>query len=319
MITTILLLVVALVVLAAFLAPFEALRWWGRQASIEASSQLEQAAPKPPREPDEPTCWVVYVSGVGATSPVINRRGEQPLIDGVQARLQGAKIVSHIYPYDMTNVGLTDGRWSSRFWRLVSALGRSRFTSTAHALVYLRNVMQVMVSADSRYGPVYSLGIAKVIWEELLRNGYQPRTRAPIVLLGWSGGAQIALGAASYLAATGAKTSVLSLGGFLNSDPALDHIAHLWHLKGTKDWVQALARGFPSRWPQVQGSAWNRAKAAGRITQIVIGPMRHLGRGSYLSSGVMLPDGRSCRDTTMDAIADTIAQAGLAKRLLPPS
>ncbi|MFT4218695.1 MAG: hypothetical protein QM619_16125 [Micropruina sp.] len=49
-------------------------------------------------------------------------------------------------------------------------------------------------------------------------HGHRPGSPDEVVLLGWSGGAQIALGATWYRQALGLHVSVLSLGGMLSDD-----------------------------------------------------------------------------------------------------
>jgi len=58
-------------------------------------------------------------------------------------------------------------------------------------LVNIRNVLVVAVSADKRYGPIYNLGIAQVMYQALIRHGYQPDSGVPITLI-FSGGGQMA-------------------------------------------------------------------------------------------------------------------------------
>lgn len=309
--------VLVAVVLSAFLAPFETLWWWATRSAAEGHHDEDRARRSLDALPSgtvEASSYLVYVSGVGSLSPDVNPHGEKPLLDSIADELDGIAIVSHVYPYDMENVGLTEGRWSSAWWRLIVRLRRSHLGGLAQVLINLRNTFRVMVSADQRYGPVYSLGIARVIWEELLRAGYRPGARKPIVLLGWSGGAQIALGAVWYLAATKAPVYLISLGGFMNGDPAVNRVRHLWHLEGSRDHVQSLAQVLPGRWPWRRHSRWQQAVAEGRITVEDIGPLKHLGRGSYLSSGVTLADGRTGRQTTIAAIADALVGEGLATR-----
>ncbi|MEA5155524.1 hypothetical protein, partial [Raineyella sp.] len=250
--------------------------------------------------------------------PEASLSGERPLLDAVRTNLDGIGLVSQIYPYSMTNRGLLEERLSGWWWRIVQRhTDGGPMAPLARIIINVRNALQVAVSLDRRYGPLYSLGIANVIWDELLDAGYHPADKRPIVLLSWSGGAQIALGASWYLAATGAPVHLLSVGGFMDSDPGLDKLTHLWHFKGSRDWVQGAAGLFPGRWPINRKSSWNRAVAEGRVTIRSIGPLKHLGRGSYLSNGTRLPDGRTGREITVETICTTLVEAGLATRRAP--
>lgn len=320
MITPLLLTLGAALVLAALFAPVEALRWWATQGAREADAtaaalrQLrEDLARRDPAttEPDAHGCYLVYLSGVGAVDHEIPTVGEQPLLDALAAELPDIRVVSEVYPYSPANRPLLSGRWSSWWWRWVERFGRGRFTSVLQAFVYLRNVLQFAVSADDRYGPMYSLGVARVIWDHLVAAGYRPGSDRPVVLFGWSGGAQIALSAAWYLSGAGMPLYLLSLGGVLTSDPGLDRVDHVWHLKGSRDWIQAIGGLFPGRWPGRRQSHWARAVTDGRISIHRVGRMGHLGRGSYLSRS-RTADGRTCRQVVAAEIVSILRGAGLS-------
>lgn len=321
MIAPLLVMIGAAVVLALLLAPVEALRWWATQGVNEA--QATAAALRDLRRRVElsrgaapatdPSCrsYLVYLSGVGAVTEQASPVGEQPLLDDLEQALPDVRLISDVYPYSPANRTLLSGRWSSWWWRIVERLGRLPFTQVLQLLVYGRNVLQFAVSADDRYGPMYALGVARVIWDRLLAAGYRPSSGTPVVLLGWSGGAQIALAATSYLAGAGMPVYLISLGGVLTSDPGLDRVHHLWHLKGSRDWIQAIGNLFPGRWPGRTSSFWARGVADGRITVRTIGPVRHLGRRSYLSRS-RLADGRTCRQTVSEEIQALLREAGLS-------
>lgn len=311
MIGQLLLVALAGVLVAAALAPFSALSWWARQDPDDAADQADavRARVARPRSDDDPhQAWVVYMTGVGATSGEANPRGEAPFLDDLAAALPGIGILRDVYPWDVEGRGLARDRASAWFWRLVIWLARSRWFRSAQALVYLRNVLQFAVCADDRYGPMYSIAVARQVWSQLQAAGYDPDTRRPVVLLGWSGGAQIAVACAYYLSALGMGVYVVSMGGVLTSDPGLGRVRHVWHLRGSRDHVQALGKLFPGRWPGRRGSAWARAEAEGRITIHDIGDQQHLGRGSYLSSAPS-PDGRTYRQVSVDEIATRLREA----------
>ncbi len=308
--------ILVVVMLLCLLAPTESLRWWATQSAAESEERTEKvrrALAARTDEVDPRHSYLVFVSGVGAVDPTPSIAGERPLLDSLRRHLAGVAIIDHIYPYAMENRSLLEQRINARWWRFMSQhTHRSRIAPLARWLINMRNTLQVAVSMDSRYGPLYSLGIANVMWDELLKAGYRPGSRTPIVLLSWSGGAQIALGATWYLAATGAPVYLVSVGGWMADDPGLEKVTHLWHLTGTKDWVQATACIFPGRWPFRRRSDWSRAKAQGRLEVISLGPLRHLGLGSYLSAGKIMPDGRTARQTTVDMICDLLFSHDLA-------
>jgi hypothetical protein len=63
---------------------------------------------------------------------------------------------------------------------------------------------------------------------------------------------------------------------------------------------------FPGRWPLARRSPWNRARAAGKITQVVIGPAHHHGLGGYFDPAARV-DGLSLLDRTVDATGGLVA------------
>lgn len=94
----------------------------------------------------------------------------------------------------------------------------------------------------------------------------------------------MALGASTLLALMGVRVSVVSIGGVFGDDPGLDHVEHLWDLRGSRDRLRLLGPiAFPGRWPGFAGSTWHHALADGRVTVLDAGPVHHDGRGSYFA------------------------------------
>ena len=165
--------------------------------------------------------YLVYLSGIGAISGTSVPAEEYPFIDGLRKRLPKAKIISDIYPYSVTNNGLTGQRGFSWLWRGLEKIGQTPGSKLAimTMVINLRNAFQLFVSADRRYGPVYNLGIANEVYGGLLRHGMHPRSSKPVIMLGWSGGGQIAIGSVEYLAGLPGPIYVISIGGMLSDDP----------------------------------------------------------------------------------------------------
>ncbi|WP_022909815.1 hypothetical protein [Aestuariimicrobium kwangyangense] len=313
--------ITALAVLAWLVSPLESLVWWSRrgrtatqQARLEVAAALSE-----PRRPStaraRTRCYVVYLSGVARYDDGLVPRAERPILERLEQTFGDLRVVSSIYPYSVDNRGLTDDRRSSVVWRfLVRLQGRRGLVSLLSLVINLRNVFQVLVSADERYGPVFSAGVATTIWRQLREAGHRPGEGSSVVLLGWSGGAQIAAGAAWYLAAAGARVHLISLGGVLNADPGIDRVASLTHLVGSRDWQARWLPlvVFPGRRGISRRSSWRRAAEDGRLRQVVIGPFKHVRRGSYLSGARIVGDGRSCSQVTSDAIAEAVRLHDLA-------
>ncbi len=151
-----------------------------------------------------------------------------------------------------------------------------------------------------------------------VRHGYSEADPKPVVLVGWSGGGQISIGTASYLANIGAPLYVVSLGGMLSDDYGLLRLTHLWHLYGDQDHLQSIGHTlFAGRWRILPQSPWNRAMAAGKITMIPLGPFKHNGAGNYFDMETKLPDGEVHGQKTIETIVGVLTEAGLISEAPP--
>jgi hypothetical protein len=204
----------------------------------------------------------------------------------------------------------------ARLWTWLHNSVRKPGGALLYSLVMARNIMQVAVSSDRRYGPIYNYGVGRAIAQSLVRHGYRPDSVVPVVLLGVSGGGQVALGVAPAVRALlGAPVTVISLAGVLSDDPGIDSIEHLYHLQGSRDRVPLLgALLFPGRWPWIGHSSWNRARQAGLITTIDTGPMTHMGEREYLARRAVLPNGQRHVDHTVELIEGIFVERGLHGR-----
>lgn len=303
--------VLGAVVVALLIAPFESLGWWagwfGRRDELERDVEAARLAGRAPSEHSGTDCYVVFLSGIGAISGNELLPTEKAFLELLDARLPQATVVTDVFPYAAGGTGLTGQRLFARLWRLLYRM-RIRGGNALTNLVNIRNLFQVLVSADPRYGPVFNYGTSRQVMLGLLRAGYRPEDRRPVFLLGSSGGGQIAVGAAPYLKETlGSPLEVVSLGGVISSDQGLRDLEHLTHVHGDIDGIQALGgRVFPSRWPTAPRSDWNRALKAGRIEKIAIGPIKHQGTGGYLDGETVLDEGDTPRERTIDTIAGVI-------------
>ena len=245
--------------------------------------------------------FLVYLQGVSAYSADYLPHREEVMLQLLAARVPALVLVSDVFGYDIGGVGLGPRafwRWAHRE-RLrhgaISFLGR---------LINLRNLFLLAVSADRRYAAVYSQGLARVLRRALVQHRYPLGSRQRVTLLGYSGGAQLAAGAAAYLARLlDAPVRVISIGGVIWNDHGLDQVEHFYDLVGTRDLVRRLAMLlFPRRWPIAVGSPWNRARSDGRLTRVVVGPMDHTGPGGYFDLSTRLPDGRAFVEATTASI-----------------
>jgi hypothetical protein len=266
------------------LAPMESLGWWAGWLGPGDAPDTPEPPPAAAPPAARPACFVVFLSGIGSISGDALLPRESEFLDRLQAALPAARIVRDVFPYAPSGRPLLTGqRVFSWLWRRVQDW-RLSGTRLLPAILNLRNLFQVLVSADHRYGPLYSFGIARVAGERLAASGFAPGAGVPVVLLGSSGGGQISVGAATYLGAEiDAPLGVVTFGGVMASDRGVGAVARLVSLYGTGDRVYALGRtAFPGRWPLAGGSFWNAARNEDRLVERAIGPMGHSGSGGYL-------------------------------------
>ena len=302
-------LVFALVALAGFLlagalSPFEALGWWAGWFGREPRDIERSAAPNPVVSKAEH--FVVFLTGIHSVSEETFARREIALLTALRERLPDAGILE-VFPYSVDNRALTGQRFFAWFWRFALKLKLSR-VAFAGFIINMRNLFQVAVSADKRYGPIYNQGMAETLHNALRQHGYSVGSGVPVTIIGYSGGGQVAVGAAAYLREiVHAPVTVVTLGGIIASDEGLLALEHLYYLVGRRDRVQRLGPLlFPGRWPLLPYSAWNQAKAKGIIKIVDMGPVDHTGRGGYLDSEAALPDGRSHLETTVAVIEEIV-------------
>ncbi|MCW5851559.1 MAG: hypothetical protein KIT87_15915 [Anaerolineae bacterium] len=303
--------VLLLVVLSALLSPFETLGWWAGWDRRWPGPVAPPDAPAPPlSEGTTATAryYLVYLSGVGSFGPKLLIEKELNFLDLLRRRLPGALIVRDIYPYSPTNDPLSGRRYLAPFWRLIHRLMEASGVTLLVLIISLRNLFQVAISADRRYGPLFNFGVAREIALALVRSGYRLGDRQPVVLMGLSGAAQIAVGCTPVLRRLlHAPIWLVSIGGVLTDDPGILMVEHVLHLSGSRDPVQHVGAWlYPGRWPVFKRSAWNRALARGKLTVVDVGPVRHMAQGDYFSRSAKLPTGQSYVEKTVAVIGDYV-------------
>lgn len=306
-----LLLVVAVVgfLIAGALAPFEALGWWAGwfgQALHESTPPRTYSPNQPASAEERFEHYILFLSGIHSVSQKTFTRREMSLLEHLKKELPRCALIE-VFPYSVTNRALTGQRIFAKVWRW-SQRRQMRGAWLAGSLIKVRNLWQVAVSADRRYGPIYNQGSAEMILAALKARGYPEGGGVPVTLIGYSGGGQIALGAAPYLkAAVKAPVQVISMGGVMSGDPGVLAIDKLYHLCGEHDWVEKIGPVFfPGRWRILRYSPWNRAKDLGLIEFVSMGPMTHTGKHDYLDHKHSLPDGRNHFEHTAQVITDII-------------
>jgi hypothetical protein len=293
----------------AALSPFEVMGWWAGwfgddiyRGDVPSDGLVRTVRP-------ETDSYIVYMSGIGRVSTETISFRERDFLRRLAVAMPHAVIIDDVFPYSMNNLPLTGQPFFSRLWRLAlrSKMHGPKFVGN---LINIRNVWQVLISADKRYGPMFNQGAAEVVLDVLMRYDYDPESNVPVYLIGSSGACQIAVGAAGYIAETiAAPIRVISLGGIFSSDPSLLSIDHLYHLFGTKDSALKLNMIAPGKWSLFPASEWNRMRRNDRVTSISIGPMCHLGPGSYMDGNSELPDGTSFVDRSVEVISEIVQKS----------
>jgi pimeloyl-ACP methyl ester carboxylesterase len=315
LITTALFGAIILLFITAALAPFESLGWWagwfgeGKAPPVPGQTRSRTAvAPESPHNH-----FLVYLSGIGAIDA---RAIPQEEIDwGLMAikRLPQTTVVPDVYPYSVTNAGLTNERAFSRLWAYLEKRRLKNPYDLLQFLINVRNMFQVAISADRRYGPIYNLGVANEIVAALEQRGYRVGSGKPVTIVGFSGGAQVALGAATFLKTLlGAPIRIVSVGGVMSDDVGIGSVTKLYHLWGDDDPLHGLgAFLYAGRWKLFPNTPWNQAMRDGTIEFVPMGKMHHNGSTNYFSWTAFTNDGRSHALATIDTIGDLLVREGL--------
>ncbi|MDR9392025.1 MAG: hypothetical protein RI554_08370 [Trueperaceae bacterium] len=324
---TLLLAALATWIVSGLLAPLETLGWWagwfGRNGDDPGApgplldeepppDAASDPADAPPPHPVPHDAWVVFLSGIHVVEDQTFAPLERAFLQRLRRDLPGTAVLE-VFPYSVTNRALTGQRAFAWFWRRALRWKRDgrRLAGLVAFAINVRNGWQVAVSTDRRYGPMYDQGSARLIERALRRAGFDPADGAPVVLVGYSGGGQVALGAAPVLASRfSIPLQVVSLGGVLASPRTLEGVERVLHLRGRNDAVARLSTWFfPGRWWFASWSTWNRGKAEGIVQVEDLGAMDHTGGEGYLDPDTSLPDGRSHQTATAQAIARAVRHA----------
>lgn len=292
-------------VFAGLLAPLETLGWWAGWYGDEVETHSETTTRSQPDGGSSSVArYVIYLDGVGQsgeayTPDVVDfLEALQPALPIEMPLLQGAMM------YSVRNRSLVQDRPLAWVWRLADKMRWENPAALLGLAVNVRNAWVVAISADKRYGPLYNRGLAQVLYNSLMGQGYQAGAGTPITLIGYSGGAQMAVATAPYLKrALGAAVEVISLGGVMSANNPFLKLEHLYHLVGDKDVVAALGPLlFPGRRKWFPLSYWNRARRKGKISEISLGAMGHQVPGGIMDPNAVLPSGETYLEHTTATI-----------------
>ncbi|MER7243314.1 hypothetical protein [Kribbella sp. NPDC000426] len=290
-------------ILEGLLARYELLAYsvgW-RASTTELPDGLPYARGAPADRP--PLAYLVYLDGIGKRQFRDTRDGGQ-LVQAVIAGAPELRVLGQVQPYSPLAAPLTD--------RPVWAWLRRR----AGLLLFLHNVVQTFVAADRRYRPLYNQAVGRQIVVQLRLAGYPAGSKIPVVLLSYSGGAQVSTGAVDELSRElSAPVLVIMLGGFHNGANDLSRVDHVYQLTSSKDRIERVGSWiFPQRWPLFRRSGWNRARQAGKVSVRLLEPATHVGPRSYISPTAVLDDGTSHLTRTADTVIALVRECYAVER-----
>lgn len=232
-------------------------------------------------------CYIVFLPGVGDFSADELTPGEEVFLDRLVKINPNCIAVSDVFPYSAANQDLAGERFFAPVWRAIE--NADGWLKNADILIKIRNLWRFAISADERYGPVYNRGIANAVVERMNAAHPIPKS-APrplkVILIGTSGGVQVALGAVEYLdSLLNAQFTVVSVGGSFDGNTGFETANHVYHLRGSQDWVEDITRIlFASRWTVTVASPFNQARLEGRYTVVNSGPHAHDGSEGYFGT-----------------------------------
>lgn len=265
---------------AGTLAPVETMAWWAGRHRRARRARRARAQPIA-QQADH---YIIYLGGIDSVDGRVHTEYERPLLDALERTFKDSAHIQSVFPYAASGEALLRGprifRW---LWRALHTMRQTRpslFTSIINA----RNFFQLLVSADRRYGPIFNAALASLIIKALQKAGWRDDQAHRLSVIGYSGGAQMAIGAAPHLARHWpGPIGIISIGGTIIAPQGLDYVDRFDHLIGSSDLAARLAVLMcPSRWPIALRSSWWRAKKDGRIHLVKLDGVGHTGPRGYL-------------------------------------
>lgn len=234
--------------------------------------------------------FVVYLDGIHQSEESHPPRVSDFLQTLEQAIDQDALLVKGIEAYTITPVGLRSTPLAQWFWHRLFALQEHHPNGWVRFLcafcVQANNVIKVGISSDRRYGPVMNYELSLKIARRLARLGFHPSRAARVVLVGYSGGGEMAIGTAAMLQRLcRVPVQVITVCGVFSGNGDLESVDHVAMVVGAKDPVAAFGRiAYPGRSPLLPLSNWNRWLAHGRLHRYEIPAMNHNGNAGPFST-----------------------------------
>lgn len=252
-------------------------------------------------------CYIIFLPGVGDFSGDQLTDGERLFLTSLVESHSTCDAVADVFPYSVSNKSLGGQRLLAPIWRFADQA--QGVLGSAGVLIKIRNLWRFAISADSRYGTIYNQGIANAIIERM--NAVHPIPRdsnqpIKIILIGTSGGVEVALNAVHYLKQgldTQTKIIVVSIGGVFNGRNGFQETDHIYHLRGERDLVEDLGGVlFPSRWLWNVTSPFVQARLQGRYTSSISGNHAHDGAQGYFGEDLIDNSQKKYVDLTIQEV-----------------
>ncbi len=234
-------------------------------------------------------CYLVYLDGIHQSTEQHPPRVAALLAELAAQLPAGTVLIEAIETYTISPAELAADAGSRWFWRRLFALQESHpnplVSGICAALVQANNVIKVGISADRRYGPILNYELALKVVQRLVEAGLRQGSGQRIVLLGYSGGGEMAMGMADVLQVLcRCPVQILTCCGVFSGNQRLSQVASIAMVVGSRDPVAALGPLlFPGRSPLLPLSNWNKARLAGRVRREVVAGMGHNGRSGPFS------------------------------------
>ncbi|CAE20606.1 conserved hypothetical protein [Prochlorococcus marinus str. MIT 9313] len=233
--------------------------------------------------------YIIYLDGIHQSEedhpPRVSRFLSQ-LEEGIDHE---SILVKGIEAYTIMPVALRSDSYSQWFWRRLFSLQEHHPNSLVRFLsafcVQANNVIKVGISSDRRYGPVMNYELALKIARRLESLGFHPSKAVRLVLVGYSGGGEMAIGTAEILQQLcRVPVQVITVCGVFSGNGALEEINRVAMVVGGKDPVAALGQvAYPGRSPLLPLSNWNRWQRKRKLTRYEISGMNHCGHSGPFS------------------------------------
>lgn len=286
-------------------APISTLSWWAEEGNGLANQRPDLSRDDVAVDP--PSCYIVFLTGVGDMDAQELADGEAVFLDRLETALPACIVVRDVFPYSAVSEDIGGQPLFGWLWD-ISQSNEDSGVDPAGLVLQMRNLWRVALSADSRYGRAYNRGTASTIVERMHDTYPIPETlESPfqLVLMGTSGGAQVALGSVNYLKDwLPAEVTVMSFGGVFDGQSGFNGAAQVYHFHGTEDLVDNVGSlMFPSRWRWTWASPFNRARRSDRYQALSSGPHEHDGDRGYFGQDPIDDEGeQTYLDITVDEV-----------------